>query len=83
MDGRSSQAGGHLELWCSPLVPVGTDFLPCLCVDVEELTQRPLGVGSPDPGLRSCMYSLGPGPGQLLPWGVCGQQPPELAHIQR
>lgn len=61
MDERSSQAGRHLELWCPPLVPVGTDFLPCLSVDVdEELTQRPLGVGSPDPGARACMHSLGP-----------------------
>lgn len=59
MDERSSQAGGHLELRCPPLVPVGTDFLPCLCVDIdEELTQRPLGVGSPDPGARLCMCSL-------------------------
>lgn len=28
------------------------------------------------------MYSLGPGPGQLTPWGVSGQQPPKLARVQ-
>lgn len=68
----------------SPLVPVGTDFLQSFCVDAdEELSQRPLGVGSRSPGARLCMCSLGPSPGRLVLWGVSGQQPPGwLACVQ-